>query len=142
MDKEINVIIAGSREFNNYDLLKEVCDRALENRVRDGYKITIVSGHAKGADSLGERYAAERGYELKIFPPEWDKFGKRAGMLRNKKMAEISNALLAFFADGAPSVGTKNMVKIAREKNLIVREIYEREFRESNSEISEEARDN
>jgi predicted Rossmann fold nucleotide-binding protein DprA/Smf involved in DNA uptake len=129
--KEIYVIIAGSREFNNYELLKEVCDKALENRVSEGYKITIVSGHAKGADSLGEQYAKERGYDLKIYEAEWKRFGKRAGMLRNKKMAEIGIALIAFFAEGAESSGTKNMVKIAKEKNLIIREIYEKDFKDT-----------
>ena len=133
--KEIYVIIAGSREFNDYELLKEVCDRALENKVRDGYKITIVSGHADGADSLGEKYAEERGYGLKIYEADWKRYGKRAGMLRNKKMAEIGNALIAFFADGADSKGTKNMVKVAKEKNLIIREIYERDFKNTDSEV-------
>ena len=74
MVKEIYVIIAGSREFNNYELLTEVCDHILENKVRDGYKITIISGHADGADSLGEKYASQRGYDLKIFPAEWKKY--------------------------------------------------------------------
>lgn len=135
--KELNVIIAGSREFNNYDLLKAVCDKVLENRVKDGWNITIISGNAKGADSLGEKYAKEKGYSLKIFPADWKKYGNRAGFLRNNKMAEVGNALIAFFADGAESKGTENMVKIAREKHLLVREIYERDFRtdENSSEV-------
>lgn len=142
MVKEIYVIIAGSRKFNNYELLTEVCDHILENKVRDGYKITIISGHADGADSLGEKYASQRGYDLKIFPAEWEKYGKSAGFKRNEKMAKIGNALIAFFADGAESRGTKNMVKIAREKNLIVREVYERDFKEVDSTVSKEASDN
>ena len=130
-DKVLYVIIAGSREFDDYALLRDVCDRVLENKVADGYKITIISGHAKGADTLGEQYASERGYDIKIFPADWDKFGKRAGYLRNKKMAEIGNVLIAFFAIGAESKGTQNMVNIAKEKNLMVREIYERDFKEA-----------
>jgi hypothetical protein len=50
-------------------------------------------------------------------------------------MAELGNALIAFFADGAESRGTKHMVKTAREKNLIVREIYERDFKSTDSEV-------
>jgi len=135
MDKEIYVIIAGSREFNNYELLKDVCDKALESKVAAGYKIVIVSGHADGADSLGERYAQEMGYELKIYEAEWKKYGRGAGYKRNAKMAEIGNALIAFFADGAKSSGTKNMVEQARKKNLIIREIYERDFKDNDSEV-------
>ncbi len=137
MDKEIYVIIAGSREFKDYDLLKEVCDRVLENKVKDGYKIIIVSGNAKGADSLGERYAQEKGYEVKLYPAQWEKYGKKAGMVRNEKMADIGNALIAFFSDDpkAESRGTKNMVEIARKKNLIVREIYERDFKNTDPEV-------
>jgi predicted Rossmann fold nucleotide-binding protein DprA/Smf involved in DNA uptake len=135
MDKEINVIIAGSREFSNYELLKEVCDHVLENKIKDGYKITIISGHARGADLLGEQYATQKGFDLKIFPADWDKYGKKAGFKRNEKMAELGNALIAFFADGAESRGTKHMVKTAREKNLIVREIYERDFKSTDSEV-------
>ena len=135
MNKEIYVIIAGSREFSNYDLLRDVCDKALENKVAAGYKIVIVSGHANGADSLGEKYAQERGYELKIYEAEWQKLGKAAGHKRNAKMAEIGNALIAFFADGAKSPGTKNMVEQARKKNLIIREIYEKDFKDDDSKI-------
>ena len=135
MDKEIYVIIAGSREFSDYDLLKDVCNKVLENKVKEGYKIIIVSGHANGADSLGKRYAQEMGYETKIYPAQWKKYGKKAGFYRNEKMAEIGNALIAFFASGAESKGTKHMVEVARKKNLIVREIYERDFKDTDSEI-------
>ena len=68
MDKEIYVIIAGSREFSNYELLEEACDHILENKIKDGYKITVLSGHARGADLLGERYATKKGFEIKTFP--------------------------------------------------------------------------
>lgn len=121
--KEINVIIAGSRNFNNYEVLEAVCDRLLERRVLDGYKITIISGGAEGADKLGELYAKNRGYEVKVFEPDWKKYGKRAGGIRNGKMAEVGNALIAFPL--GESRGTRDMIKKATEKHLIVREITE-----------------
>ena len=142
MDKEIYVIIAGSREFSNYELLEEACDHILENKIKDGYKITVLSGHARGADLLGERYATKKGFEIKTFPADWDRYGRKAGFKRNEKMAELGNALIAFFADGADSKGTKHMVKTAREKNLIVREVYERDFKVVDSEISQETSSN
>lgn len=107
------VIIAGSRGFDNYDLLCAYADYKL-SKITD--EIEIVSGRAKGADQLGERYAKERGYSLRIFPAEWDIYGKRAGYLRNVKMAEYADALLAFW-DGE-SRGTKNMIYEARSRGL------------------------
>ena len=107
------VIIAGTRYFNDYALLCEYADYKL-SKIRQ--PIEIVSGHARGADTLGERYAEERGYKLTLFPAEWDKYGKSAGPRRNKEMAEYANALIAIW-DGK-SIGTKNMIDIAKEKGL------------------------
>lgn len=123
-NEEFNVIVCGSREFTNYNLLKETCDTFLSDRVEKGYKIVIISGGARGADSLGEQYAKEKGYDLKVVPAQWDKYGKRAGYLRNNKMAEIGNACIAFLTD-AECKRTKMMVRIARDKHLLVREVKE-----------------
>ena len=54
------VIIAVSREFADYELLKEKCDFYLQNQQPED--IVIVSGHASGTDALGEKYAQERGF--------------------------------------------------------------------------------
>lgn len=114
------VIIAGSRQFNNYSHLKNAMDYLLSNISDD---ITIVCGMARGADMLGERYAKEMGYGIDYFPADWDKFGKAAGYLRNEEMADNADALVAFW-DGK-SRGTKNMIDIARRHNLKVRiEMY------------------
>lgn len=109
------VIIAGSREFDNYELLKAKCDLIL---ARDN-NWEIVSGTARGADKLGERYAAERGLPVKKFVPDWDKHGKKAGYIRNEAMAEYADALIAFHMNG--SRGTAHMIKIAKEANLPMR---------------------
>ena len=86
--KVIKVIIAGSRLFNDYIILRGFCDKLLESRVRDGYKIIIISGHAKGADTLGEKYAKERGYDVEIYNYE-SKYGKGGGFKRNMKIRNI-----------------------------------------------------
>ena len=59
--------------------------------------------------------------DLRIFIPQWDKYGKKAGYLRNVEMAENANALIAFW-DGK-SKGTKHMIDIATERNLPIRVI-------------------
>lgn len=108
----MKVIIAGSRDFRNYPLLKEKCDYILEG----GNGIEIVSGGARGADKMGEFYAKERGYGLKVFPADWEKFGKSAGFIRNKQMAEYSDTLICFW-DGQ-SKGTQHMINLAENQGL------------------------
>lgn len=119
------VIIAGSREFDNYDMLKEKCDKILSRKVNKGEEIVIVSGTARGADTLGEKYAEERGYKIERYPANWDKYGKRAGYLRNKKMAEVSNACIVFLSSKAENKGSKMMISIATEEKLLIRVITE-----------------
>lgn len=122
------VIICGGREFSDYELLKKACDYYLSKRIENGEKITIISGGARGADALGEKYAKEKGLDLQIFPANWDKYGKRAGYLRNKQMAEIANACIAFLSSYGENKGTKMMISIARENKLLVREVKEECF--------------
>lgn len=82
-------------------------------------EITVVCGKARGADTLGERYAEERGYAVHYFPADWDRYGKSAGHIRNEEMAKNADALVAFW-DGK-SRGTKDMIKLARQYGLRVR---------------------
>ena len=115
-----NIIIAGGRNFNDYELLKEKVDFYLTNITKEC--IQIISGMASGADTLGYKYAIERGYPCIKFPAKWDIHGKAAGHIRNKAMAEHADALIAFW-DGR-SRGTKNMIDIAKEKNIMHRIVY------------------
>ena len=110
------VIIAGCRDFNDYELLKEKCDYFLQDEKKED--VVIISGHASGADALGERYAQERGFQLETFPADWKAHGRAAGPIRNARMASAANALIAFW-DGK-SRGTKNMIETAKNHNLKV----------------------
>lgn len=110
------VIIAGCRDFNDYELLKEKCDYFLQDEKKED--VVIISGHVSGADALGERYAQERGFQLETFPADWKAHGRAAGPIRNARMASAANALIAFW-DGK-SRGTKNMIETAKNHNLKV----------------------
>lgn len=118
--ENFKVIVAGSRGFNDYRLLRENCNSALREKKKT-HNIIIVSGHAKGADAFGEKYAKDEGFDLEIFPADWKKFGKAAGFRRNEQMAEFADALIAFW-DGK-SHGTKHMIDIATEKGMKVKVI-------------------
>lgn len=121
-NKIVRIIIAGGRDFTDYNLLKEKVDYYLQNAINNNYKIIIVSGTAKGADRLGEKYAKEKGFEIAYFPADWSK-GKRAGYLRNEQMAEYAKqkqgALIAFWDN--QSRGTKHMIDLAKKHNLQTR---------------------
>ncbi len=124
------VIIAGSRSFNNYDLLKQIVNETLDEYPRrsfPGEKIVIVSGGQRsidyktnkyyGADYLGEKYSKEvLGQEPIVYKANWNAYGKRAGMLRNEEMASASDGLIAFWDGSSP--GTKNMIKLADDYRL------------------------
>ncbi len=117
----IRVIIAGSRTFNDYPFLESKLDFLFSKAIERGEEIIIISGKAKGADSLGERYALDRGFSVEEYPAEWERYGKSAGYRRNVQMAEVATHLVAFW-DGQCR-GTKHMIDIANERNLIVRVI-------------------
>ena len=116
--ENFKVIIAGSRGFSNYKLLREKCNEYLREK-RKEYNIIIISGGARGADFFGEKYAQDEGFSLEVFPANWNKFGKSAGFRRNEQMAEVADALIAFW-DGK-SHGTKHMIEIMENKKLLVR---------------------
>ena len=110
------VIIAGCRDFDDYELLKEKCDDFLQDEKKED--VIIISGHASGTDALGERYAQERGFQLETYPADWKAHGRAAGSIRNARMASAANLLIAFW-DGK-SRGTKNMIETAKNHNLKV----------------------
>ena len=101
----MKICIAGGRDFANYDVLVKVVDHVL---LEIQEPVIIISGKAKGADGLGERYAKEHDLEVLLYPADWKKHGKGAGPIRNAQMAEAADMLIAFW-DGS-SRGTKNMI--------------------------------
>lgn len=125
--KELRVIIAGSRDFDDFPMLMSKCTDILSTiaNTNDNLdKVRIVSGAARGADKLGEQYAKLLGYEVSRFPADWDNLGKRAGYVRNAEMAKFAvedsnyGVLIAFW-DGV-SKGTKHMIDLANRYGLIV----------------------
>ena len=109
---KLKIIIAGSRNFNNEELLFLKCSSIIsKNTVSE-----IISGNSKGADQLGEKFAIANGISVTKFIPNWQLYGKGAGEIRNIEMAKHANGLIAFW-DGK-SKGTKNMIDIDKKNNL------------------------
>ena len=117
-----NIIIAGSRDFTNYNVVKKSLKNFLLSK-QTSKKPTIICGMARGADMLGYRLAKEYKLPLKEFPADWNSFGKKAGYIRNEQMAkyayEHGNGVLLAFWDGK-SKGTKWMIELAKQYNIEV----------------------
>ena len=110
--REYRVVVAGSRDFNDYERLSSELDARLKGKE----SITIISSTAKGADRMGERYAAEHGVNLERFPAEWGVYHKGADPIRNEKLVRSADAVIAFW-DGESS-GTRNIIECARRENI------------------------
>lgn len=103
----MKVIIAGCRDFNDFGFIKESIDMLISS---GKVNITeIVSGKAKGADTLGEKYASLNNIPVKEFPANWNLYGKKAGFLRNQEMGNYADCLIAFWDSN--SKGTKHMIE-------------------------------
>lgn len=101
--------IIGSRSFSDYKLL-------CEEVAKFGDIELIVSGGAAGADLLGERYAREHKIPTRIFYPDWKKYGKRAGFLRNSDIVRSSEHIIAFWDQS--SAGTRDSINKAKELGI------------------------
>lgn len=115
------VIVAGGRDFKDYWFLEEKLDLILSNldeiEIISGGQVSTDGKERWGADYFGELYANKRGYPVKKFLANWDKYGKAAGPKRNKEMAEYATHLVAF----PGGKGTKNMIEEAKKMNLKIR---------------------
>lgn len=106
----MKVAIVGSRSITDYDLVELAV-------VRSGFLISsVISGGAKGVDSLARQYAWIHGLPFTEFPANWDKYGKVAGRIRNSQMADVAQAIIAIW-DGE-SRGTAHTLECAIQRKL------------------------
>ena len=103
------IAVIGSRNFLNYELLESILDSLPKAS-------QFVSGGAKGADKLAELYAEKNQIPVVIFKPDWQKYGKAAGVIRNREIIEAAEMLVAFW-DGE-SKGTASSLAFAKKKGM------------------------
>lgn len=121
----IRVLIAGSRDFNDFELLDKAIKHYLKQYSLHRQDIEVVSGGARGADKLGEQFANKYSIKLTIFPADWNTYGKSAGYIRNEQMIKyIGDTGIVFaFWDGQ-SHGTAHTIKLANKYNIKVHIIW------------------
>ena len=107
----MKLAVVGSRTFNDYNLLKSYLDKI---HVREPITY-IVSGGAKGADKLSERWALENNVETIIFLPDWEKYKKAAGFIRNKDIITESDKVIVFWDN--ISKGTLSSINLSKQQN-------------------------
>ena len=103
--------IVGSRKFNNKELFTKYINNWIE---KNGIPDLIISGGARGADTMAEQYAKKHNIPMKIFRPEYDKslsYDPAAPLRRNTKIAEACTHVLAFIK--GESRGTRDTIKKA-----------------------------
>ena len=107
----MRTIIAGSRTLDDRLGIFALLDRSYPFVISE-----VVSGCARGVDQIGEDWARSKGLPVRLFPANWEKYGKAAGYLRNEEMAKHASALIAIW-DGE-SKGTKHMIDLALTHKL------------------------
>ena len=122
----IRLLVCGSRHWSNEKAIRKQLQRLPKNTI-------IIHGAQKrwdsderrytGADYLAGEIAKELGFKVEEYPADWDRFGKKDGMLRNKQMLEEGkpDRIIAFTLDLSTSNGTRHMVGLGFENEIPTR---------------------
>lgn len=105
----MKLAIVGSRNFTDYNMMCKFIESKFDISDIDA----IVSGGAKGADKLAERFAANHNLLLLVKEADWKHYGRAAGPMRNKQIIGEADAVVAFPSHS--SKGTLNSMNLARK---------------------------
>lgn len=111
----MKLAVVGSRDWQDVDFIKGVLDAALR---RDS-GIEIISGGARGVDTIAEEWARSREVPVTVFPADWNRYGRSAGYRRNVDIVNAADVVYAFQRNKSP--GTQHSIDLARKSNKPVR---------------------
>lgn len=117
----MRVLVCGGRDYTDRETLETELNFTTNPQHGGKWSFDLICGMARGADRLAYEWAQKHGITVLEFPAEWDKYGKRAGYLRNKQMLDEGKPDLVIAFPGG--VGTANMIKLAEEAGVEVRKI-------------------
>lgn len=107
----MKVLVTGGRDFNDRNLL----NFALSVLHAATPFTLLIHGNARGADSLADEWARGQGIDTEVYPADWKKHGKPAGIIRNQQMLDQHPDLVVAFPGGK---GTKHMTDISRKAGI------------------------
>lgn len=115
----MRVLVCGGRDFYDWEFFSYSLQKLLD--YIDPNELTIISGAAKGADTLALRFAYECRCQIKEYPADWKKYGRKAGPIRNQQMLDEGKPdLVVAFPGGR---GTADMIKRSKTANVPVIEV-------------------
>jgi len=122
VDRPLRVLVTGTREWTDPAPIERELSRLAPGSV-------VIHGNARGVDRLAGRVAEALGLGVIACPAEWGKYGKGAGLVRNRTMLEeyAPDLVLAFHPALEQAKGTKHMVELALEAGVPVRVVTGRE---------------
>ncbi len=129
------LLISGSRSIDDMEIFRRAIHEFMANEFAGEYPLPlnktiyqIVSGNARGVDSVAERFAKKQGIDLAIFPANWEKHGNAAGPIRNEQMLDygimmadlmdVEVRLLAIPFPGAEGGGTNHMIQKCKNEGM------------------------
>jgi predicted Rossmann fold nucleotide-binding protein DprA/Smf involved in DNA uptake len=106
----MKIAFVGSRDWKHFDFSCDIISDILHgHEIEENFY--VVSGGARGIDTQAEQIAKSKGLQTIIFKPDWDKYGKRAGFLRNELIINEADFVVAFW--NGESKGTKHSIDLA-----------------------------
>lgn len=111
----IKIGIIGSRSINDFTLIENKVNIIIKNKDLEYNNIIIVSGGAKGVDSLAEMFAKKFNIATEIYIPDWKKYGRSAGMIRNGDIVKNSDIVIVFW-DGVSKGSLYTIEKCKKNK--------------------------
>lgn len=111
----MRILVCGGRDFTNQSIFNQAMEDLL------GKVTVIIHGAARGADTLADNWAKEHGLTVEAYPADWDKYGKRAGFIRNSQMLKEGKPDRVIAFPGGK--GTEMMINLAHAAKVPVWEI-------------------
>jgi len=111
------IVISGSRNWSGEDLYLKIRSLLLQMPP----ETTLIHGGCRGVDMTADRAAREIGMPVKVFPAEWERYGLKAGPIRNAQMLDQNpDIVYVFHPNLGESKGTLDMIKQAKSRGIPV----------------------
>lgn len=120
--KPLIVCITGERCVKTFrNTISVVLDELQKITNDNSLDLQLIFGDCSGVDTDAKELCIEKNINYKVYPADWKLHGKAAGPIRNKIMVDLANVVYAFHTDITKSKGTKNTIKLAKEKGIVVK---------------------